>query len=179
MPPPRVSGTVVGMTWSPSDAGRRYWRAEKLNDLTDRREELAPSDASDANLVGSARLDGLHAPVLDVDKPVRLVPSTTTGHHHLYIDVPMSWRSYRRLLRALYLGGVVDRSVYWRSLDRRATYVRPPWVVKTAEEAARGDVDAPQDPRASARALRAVIRRVLLRRTLWFFADVAASRRPR
>lgn len=167
------------MSWSPSDAGRRYWRAQKLNDLTDRSESLEPSDAVNANLVGSLRADGLHAPVLDVDKPVRLVPSTTNGHYHLYVDVPMSWRSYRRLLRALYLGGVVDRSVYWRSLDRRCTYVRPPWVAKSAEEAARGDIDTPHDRRASDRAIRAVIWRVSLRRPLWFLADMTARRDTR
>jgi hypothetical protein len=69
-----------------------------------------------------------HAPVLDLDIPHELVPSTTPGHAHLYLDVEMSWRKYKRLLRALAAAGVVEKGYVKASLRRRLTAVRVPWL---------------------------------------------------
>jgi hypothetical protein len=92
----------------------------------------------EANLVGSliegARDGvGLHAPVLDLDFPARLVPSTTEGHFHLYLDVPMTWRTYHDLLLALGRAGVLEPNYVAASLARRQTFVRKPGVVKPPE----------------------------------------------
>lgn len=159
------------MTWGPADAGRQFWRAAKLNDLADVSEVLEPATPVEANLVGSRRADGLHAPALDLDHRAHLVPSTTAGHFHLYIDVPMTWRAYRRLLRAFYRAGILDRSVYWRSLDRGSTYVRPPGVQKTEEESVRGSISAPPDVRAARRSLRRIMCRVAVRRVGWLVVE--------
>ena len=51
-------------------------------------------DLGDANvvtsLVGGTGIPGMHKPVLDIDMPVRVEPSSTPGHFHLYIDRAMS-----------------------------------------------------------------------------------------
>lgn len=166
--------------WHPGLAGRRWWLAATLNDLSATSEHLVelPAEARlDANLVSSLCTDGRHAPELDLDHRAVLVPSTTPGNAHLYIDEPLTWAQYRALLRGLHRAGLIDASVYWRSLDRGATYVRPPWVQKTELELARGSLDVPPDPAIAARALRRVKIRVLLRYPRWWLA--ALRDRPR
>jgi hypothetical protein len=77
-----------------------------------------------AELMGSLCNDGWHRPVIDIDHPIATVPTRTHGHHHLLIDVPMSWKQYRRLLRALYKAGLVERSYYKSAIKDHQTFVR-------------------------------------------------------
>lgn len=85
-----------------------------------------------ANLVSSTIPNtNLHAPVLDIDYSAALIPSSTKGHYHLYLGVPMTWRKYKRLLKALAKAGVIERGYYRASKARKATFVRKPGVVKT------------------------------------------------
>ena len=166
------------MEWNPGQIGRRWWKASTLNDLSatsERLEELFGDDHENANLVSSLCQDGMHAVVIDMDHRARLVPSSTAGHSHLYIDELLTWREYRAFLSGMYRSGLIDASVFWRSLDREATYVRPPGVSKTAEEAARGAIDAAPDPVAAARALRRVKWRVLRRWPLWWVRELVAA----
>jgi hypothetical protein len=94
--------------------------------------ELA--DADTANLVSSECDDGLHMPVVDLDVPHELVESTTPGHGHLYLDVPMRFWRYAILLWGLYQAGVIERGFFWWALRRRATFVRPPHVRKQPDD---------------------------------------------
>jgi hypothetical protein len=105
----------------------------------------------EANLVASLREEGPHSPAFDIDSPVHVVASSTAGHHHRYLERPITWRSYRRLLRAMRDAGYVEEAAYRRSLDRGATFLRLPWVRKTGDEAARGHQDAARDRRAADR----------------------------
>jgi hypothetical protein len=98
-------------------------------------EERRLCPPADADVVISLLPDGRHAPVLDLDLPHRLVPSTTEGHSHLYLDVPMSWRQYKRLLKALAKAGVLEQGYVEASLYRRHTAARMPWVKKAAPQA--------------------------------------------
>jgi len=93
-------------------------------------EERIPCPPAYADVVTSTLPDGRHAPVLDLDLPHRLVPSTTEGHSHLYLDVAMSWRRYKRLLKALAKAGVLEPGFVEASLYRRHTAARMPWVRK-------------------------------------------------
>lgn len=73
---------------------------------------------------------GMHTVAIDIDVPARLVPSTTPGHSHLYIDALMPWETYRDLLRALAEAGVIEPG-YLRASERRGhTTLRLPWVKK-------------------------------------------------
>lgn len=89
-----------------------------------------------ANLYSSELLElddeglPLHAPVIDFDVPARLVPSSTPGNSHLYIDVAMSWEKYEALLQALVDAGVVEPGYLGASRERRATFVRMPGFTK-------------------------------------------------
>lgn len=71
----------------------------------------------DGDLLTSALTDEIHMPVVDLDMPAVLRPSKTQGHFHLIIDHPMTWRSYKRLLRSLVRAGLVEQE--WYGLVRR------------------------------------------------------------
>lgn len=86
----------------------------------------------DANLVSSAlEGDGMHAPVLDLDFPCALVPSSTPGHYHLYLDKVMPWDEYGQLLWALRAAGVLQSGFVAAAISREQTMVRLPWVRKS------------------------------------------------
>jgi hypothetical protein len=72
-----------------------------------------------------------HKPVLDLDIPAYLIPSSTSGHSHLYINIDIPWRRYRKLLRELKRCGIIEPGYYKASVHRRATRVRLPWIKKT------------------------------------------------
>lgn len=114
--------------------GRTLWHSDQL-DLAyqpgQAAETLNPVDKiENANLISSRCPDGMHAPVLDIDIPHRVVPSSTSGHSHLYLDVSLSWRKYKRLLRELSRAGVIEEGFYKSALRRGQSMVRPPGVIK-------------------------------------------------
>lgn len=68
-----------------------------------------------------------HRPVLDIDFPARLVPSSTEGHFHLYLDgalIPHD--KYMYLLAALASCGIISDGYHKYSTDRGYTAVRVP-----------------------------------------------------
>lgn len=71
-----------------------------------------------------------HTIALDIDHRVRVIPSSTEGHSHLYIDVPLEWDDYARLLDLLDELGIVESGYVAASTRRRATHLRLPWVKK-------------------------------------------------
>jgi hypothetical protein len=72
----------------------------------------------------------MHRPVLDLDLPARLVPSSTPGHFHLYLDVQVPHSTYMTLLLALSAAGIIERGYCDASRERGYTAVRLPWVRK-------------------------------------------------
>lgn len=85
-----------------------------------------------ANLISSALVDDdmMHAPVIDVDIPIAVIPSSTPGHFHLYIDKPMFWDQYVDLLDALERAGIVQHGFVHHSIQRKKSVLRMPWVNK-------------------------------------------------
>lgn len=82
----------------------------------------------------------LHKLVIDIDMPAVLVPSSTPGHFHLYVDNVMTWGQYVALLRALAAANIVEPG-YVKAAERRGfTAVRLPWIKKP--KAATPRVDA-------------------------------------
>lgn len=59
-----------------------------------------------------------------------VVPSTTPGHGHLYVDHPTTWEAYQKLLNALVDHGILEPGYVGASEDRGWTCVRLPWVRK-------------------------------------------------
>ena len=89
-------------------------------------------DIDEANLVSSEldRQRGTHTIMLDIDHHARLVPSSTPGHFHLFIDVELAWGAYQDLLLALADAGVIQRRYANASIQRGGTHLRMPWVRK-------------------------------------------------
>lgn len=74
-----------------------------------------------------------HRLVLDIDLPITVVPSTTPGHSHLYIDKEMSWHHALNILYALAAAGIVEEG-YARACENDGfTTVRLPWEKKLTE----------------------------------------------
>lgn len=115
---------------------RTYWYSEDVDRIAagympadDGREIVDPSHG---NLVSSLCSDGMHMPVLDLDIPHRYEPSSTPGHGHLYLDVPMTWDVCVKLLGALADAGIIEEGFARLSIERGASFVRKPGVHKPA-----------------------------------------------
>lgn len=104
------------------------WGGDSNDPFFPEEREVVHVDAAD--VVSSETAHGHHFPVLDLDIPHHYEPSTTPGHGHLYLDVPLSWPDYRRLLLALEAAGILEPGYVGASIDRKATFVRLPWVKK-------------------------------------------------
>lgn len=111
---------------------RTFWKVDLTSDNYGQEYErrVRVKHPFDGNVISSLLEDGQHAPALDLDVPAELLPSSTVGHSHLYIDVPTSWRRYKRLLRALWKAGIIERGYYRASVARRQTHLRKPGVTK-------------------------------------------------
>lgn len=82
---------------------------------------------------GTAASDyNMHRPILDIDFGAALIPSTTEGHFHLYLDKPMTWKNYVRMLNVLAEVGVIEPGYARASIERGYSSTRLPWVKKGA-----------------------------------------------
>lgn len=93
------------------------------------------ADPEVSNLISSQCDNGKHAPVIDIDFPIAVYPSSQLGHYHLYIEKEITWTQYTRILKALNSAGIIEDGYLKASLERGYTAVRPVGVVK---------VDAPK-----------------------------------
>lgn len=90
-----------------------------------------------ANLVSSKLTYehmNLHAPALDVDHKVECYESSTPGHYHILIDVPMPWWKYRMLMWWMYKCGILEKGYYKASAKKKASYLRKKGVLKPGAE---------------------------------------------
>lgn len=110
------------------------------------------ADATEANVVTSLRTDAAsasigtmggfdvkviedrkHALLLDLDIPAYLVPSSTPGHSHLYVDVEIGEHDYFSLLDQLARCGVIQQGVANSARRKGGTSLRLPWKRKGTE----------------------------------------------
>ena len=94
------------------------------------------SHIEDANIITSMVKDNvtMHKLVVDIDLPAVLVPSSTPGHFHLYIDHEIPAEAYWTLLRAMAAAGLVESNYAEASIDQGRSGVRLPWVKKEVSE---------------------------------------------
>lgn len=71
-----------------------------------------------------------HKVILDIDFPAQLIPSSTPGHYHLYIDKEMSERAYFNLVAAFVQAGIIEQGYLGASERRGYTSARLPWIKK-------------------------------------------------
>ena len=125
----------------PSNARRTLHKVDLTRDgeykeVTEGREVV--TDLSEANVVSSlapdfpAAVSPWHRPVLDLDIPAFLVPSSTPGHSHLYIDHEVPDDVFWRLCDALAEAGILQEGYVSASKSRGYTSVRLPWIKKGA-----------------------------------------------
>lgn len=67
---------------------------------------------------------GMHMPAIDIDLPIKVVPSKTDGHFHLYIEKEMDWVHYLILLLAFAECGIVEPGYVSVCMQRRASFLR-------------------------------------------------------
>lgn len=123
---------------------RRLWKHDGLLNMQWKENGPTPitehaENYDEATLVGSATGYGegdraYHFPVLDIDFPAALVPSSTKDHYHLYLNQGMSWKKYAKLLEALYEAEIIQEGYYKMAILREQTFVRRPGVKKKPGE---------------------------------------------
>jgi len=90
----------------------------------------------EANLISSRVDDGYggqsnyHRPVLDIDIPIAVVPSSTLGHNHLFINKEMTSDQYQRLLEVLRDLGIIEHGYMKQFNILGETCVRTPHAPK-------------------------------------------------
>jgi len=96
----------------------------KKQEYSGEQDQTEVFNENEANLIASETLKGTHAPVIDLDFPVRLLESKTPGHFHLYLDVELSYEDHFKLLKTLADIGLVEQGYYEASLNKGASFVR-------------------------------------------------------
>lgn len=123
----------------PSCAPRTLHVANLIGDdyQEDGEDRPVTDDLDAANVVSSIRRGDEpgkswteHWPVLDLDIPAALVPSSTPGHSHLYLDVRVSEDAFWRMCDALAGAGVLQPGYVNACKSRGYTSVRLPWIRK-------------------------------------------------
>jgi len=114
------------------EAEMRTLRNIPFGDYNNDGEVISPDDYENANAICSDMPGNpdVHYPVIDIDHPIRTVRSSTEGHSHLYIDVPMTTEVYMALLDALVAAGLVEAGFAEGSKRRGHSDLRLPWVHK-------------------------------------------------
>lgn len=113
------------------DLQRKCHKVDLQTDSYGSRSERVECSEAEATVISSRlrTIEDLHAPALDLDLPCRLLPSKTPGHFHLYIDVPMPWKRYRKLMKAMVKAQLVEEGFYKASVHHKASDLRVPEVV--------------------------------------------------
>jgi hypothetical protein len=116
---------------------RRFFKADLEKETPDYRNP--PREAvqeKDGNLVGSlvrgklGNASSIHMPVLDIDFPAELIPSSTPGHFHLYLNKEITWNSYYQLLSSLSDAGIIEEGYMRAAHHHGGTFVRKPGIYK-------------------------------------------------
>lgn len=107
----------------------RWAETSEDGESDDRRvADLDEADVIASSIEGSP---GMHTIMLDLDRGnPQLIPSSTPGHAHLYIDVPVDQDKLAELLDALASCGIIEPGYASVSKVRGYTSLRLPWVRK-------------------------------------------------
>ncbi len=115
------------------DFQQSYEESEHVDDIILITSEVDEEDVlmitKDGRMVSTAE-EKFHAPVLDLDFPAMLIPSTTPGHFHLYLDTYIPHDKYMDLLDALAEARIIESGYSAASQKNGFTAVRAPWVKK-------------------------------------------------
>lgn len=93
------------------------------------------TDEGEVNVVSSKHKKGKsksrkHKPLIDIDFPAALIPSSTPGHFHLYLDKDMDEEQYMSFLLTLRSHEIIADGNVNQMGNHGATFLRLPWVKK-------------------------------------------------
>jgi len=121
---------------------RQLYSAESLNGYRDRIKGLETTNSPEKAVLRSSLItrsfiggvkalliqeekENLHAPALDIDGiNCEVRPSSTEGNFHLYIDKPMSWDDYTKLMKVMYEVGILEKGFYEMSVEAGMSFLR-------------------------------------------------------
>lgn len=119
----------------------KFYKADSLapSDITPVKEDgRVESTEQESNLVSSelqgVDVEGVHMPILDLDFPCELIPSSSAGHFHFYMYKECTWPQYMAVLTAMAAAGLIEVNYVQASIARRATFVRKPGILKVMED---------------------------------------------
>lgn len=97
---------------------------------------FATTNLDEAQVITSmvAGVSGKHKLIIDLDLSAQLIPSSTPGHFHLYVDHVIEHDAWVTLIDALADAGLIEDGYRGASLARGFTDVRLPWIKKQTNE---------------------------------------------
>jgi hypothetical protein len=109
---------------------RQYWYSHSL-DYDDQyrvlNDRVLIGGRWGANLIGSETEEsGIHLPLFDIDYDAQLLSSSTPGHFHLYLNKPVEWDAYVRVLEALRDAELIEEGFCRNSIARGQAFLRTP-----------------------------------------------------
>lgn len=126
--------------WSKLPSWMKYHRTVRTTIIGGYQDEydrtpLVDKTIDEANLILSREIGGsygvtYHRPVIDLDYEAELIPSSTPGHFHLYINKEIPEALYWKFLRVMAECGIVQQGWVDSSIARGASSVRLPWIKK-------------------------------------------------
>ena len=141
LPPPRHAASLADM--SLLDAIPIFARCNRLKKCdtlvasggpVPETQKIDDADLAEANLISSEIVDGVHIPLIDIDMDAALLPSSTPGHHHLYIDKNMPFEDLIKLLEVMVEVGIVQKGFLEGTKKRGFSSLRLPHVSKYDQE---------------------------------------------
>jgi len=109
-----------------------HWITDNLKRYTKTLDRYAYSASEkiildpEGELYGSSTDPDIHMAIFDVDLEVQAIPSKTPGHYHLYFDRRMSWRQYKKVMKAMAEAGLVDKQWVKMTIRRKQGMLRMP-----------------------------------------------------
>lgn len=107
-----------------------YLNSVNREETTEDKANLVSSISDDIYNEQRLNYDIRHLPVLDLDFPCQLIPSSTPGKFHLYMDKEVTWLQYANVLTAMAAAGLLEPGYVGASIAAGATFVRKPGVYK-------------------------------------------------
>lgn len=121
-----------GRLFAKSQSVRESWDGSA--DMSHQCDDKVQNSSVDAELVISATSKDYancdHYPLIDLDIPVNIVPSSRVGQTHLYINHPVTQEGLFEILDVLAKHGIVEPGYARAAKSRGYSAVRLPWVKK-------------------------------------------------
>lgn len=118
----------------PFMVGHELVNVENINEpgYPEDRDHIPTENLDEANVI-SSKVKGTtrHKVIIDLDFDAALLPSSTPGHHHLYLDKELTAPQMEQLIYCLYEVGIIAQGNINQWHRFKALFLRLPWIKKT------------------------------------------------